>query len=49
MNTKNEVDAKIRTGPRGRRQRQNAKQVVRSISRRAHCHGMATKNEANAP
>ena len=46
MKPKNEVNAKVRAGPRGRSQRQNPEQMVRNVPRRAHCHGVATKNEA---
>ena len=42
---KNEVNAKMRTGPRGGRQRTDAEPMVRNVPQRAHRHGLATENE----
>ena len=44
----NEVNAKIRAGPRGRSQRQNPEQMVQTLHERTSQNGMGPKEETTA-
>ena len=48
MEPKNEVNAKVRAGPRGRGQRQNPEQMVQTLHERTSQNGMGPKEETTA-